>query len=61
MNLSGWGNQPIVETRLERYRDPADAVKRVKAEPELVVRGNGRSYGDPALSLACVLLMPATT
>ncbi len=55
MNLSGWGNQPIVETRLERYRDPADAVKRVKAEPELVVRGNGRSYGDPALSLACVL------
>jgi FAD/FMN-containing dehydrogenase len=55
LNLSGWGNQPVVETRLERYRDPADAVTRVRAEPELVVRGNGRSYGDSAVSSACVL------
>ena len=36
-------------------RDPADAARALAAEAALIARGNGRAYGDAALSRHCVL------
>ncbi|MEO5365432.1 MAG: FAD-binding oxidoreductase [Magnetococcus sp. WYHC-3] len=55
MRLSGWGQQPEVETRILPWRNPEDAARLVRRHTRLIPRGNGRAYGDAALSAAAVL------
>jgi decaprenylphospho-beta-D-ribofuranose 2-oxidase len=47
--LSGWGRNPVAEGRVRTARSEAD-VAEAMAEGPLIARGNGRSYGDPAMS-----------
>lgn len=49
MKLSGWGRYPVVDCQVHRPRDTA-AVSRAIMETGAIARGNGRSYGDSALS-----------
>lgn len=49
MILSGWGRYPKLECRVTRPRSEAD-LRALVAEGALIARGNGRSYGDAALS-----------
>ena len=55
--LSGWGNYPRAETRLLTARGRDEARAAVSSEASLIARGNGRSYGDAALSRDAVLSM----
>ncbi|WP_237708152.1 FAD-binding protein [Oceanicola sp. S124] len=57
--LSGWGRYPkIAPDTLTRPRSDA-AVAEAMAKGPLIARGNGRSYGDAALSEGQVLDMTA--
>lgn len=57
--LSGWGRYPrVAPAQLSRPRSDA-AVTRALTDAPLIARGNGRSYGDAALSPAHVLDMTA--
>ncbi len=50
MKLSGWGRYPRAECRLRGPRSEAELAALV-AEGRLIARGNGRGYGDSAMSL----------
>ncbi len=50
MKLSGWGRFPQVETRLAAPRDVTALRRLVTADTPVIARGNGRSYGDSAVS-----------
>ena len=50
MKLSGWGNYPRVECRLLEFHDAAALRQLVAADFPLILRGNGRAYGDAALN-----------
>jgi FAD/FMN-containing dehydrogenase len=54
--LAGWGRTPVAEVRLRTARSDAD-VARAMAEGPLIARGNGRSYGDTAMSPGVTLAM----
>ncbi len=54
--LTGWGRTPLAETRLLTARSEGD-VARALAEGPLIARGNGRSYGDPAIGPGLTLSM----
>jgi FAD/FMN-containing dehydrogenase len=54
--LSGWGRTPVAEGRVRTARSEAD-VAEAMAEGPLIARGNGRSYGDPAMSPGLTLRM----
>ncbi|WP_126976532.1 FAD-binding oxidoreductase [Frigidibacter oleivorans] len=49
MNLSGWGRFPQVDSRVLRPRTP-EAVADALAGGRAIPRGNGRAYGDAAVS-----------
>ncbi|EYD76138.1 putative oxidoreductase [Rubellimicrobium mesophilum DSM 19309] len=49
MMLSGWGRFPRQECRTSRPRDEAE-LRAALAQGGAIARGNGRSYGDSALS-----------
>ncbi|WP_420583938.1 FAD-binding protein [Ruegeria sp.] len=50
MKVSGWGRYPVVETNIFAPRTE-DALRELIAEhPSLIARGNGRAYGDSAVS-----------
>jgi decaprenylphospho-beta-D-ribofuranose 2-oxidase len=49
MNLSGWGRYPRCECSIARPRSEDD-VRTLVARGDLIARGNGRAYGDSALS-----------
>jgi decaprenylphospho-beta-D-ribofuranose 2-oxidase len=50
MKLSGWGRFPVLETKVETPRTE-EALRAVLASGSpLIARGNGRSYGDSAVS-----------
>lgn len=51
-SLSGWGRFPVLDVHLYRpeKRNALTAVVRDAAEPSLIARGLGRSYGDAALN-----------
>lgn len=56
MKLSGWGRFPSVDCMVHAPRDEGDLVARVVAG-EAIARGNGRAYGDSALSAANTVSM----
>lgn len=49
MKLAGWGRFPIVEAESVAPRDETDLTERVR-RGAAIARGNGRSYGDSAIS-----------
>ncbi len=49
MKLSGWGNFPVVDCQLSRPRNEEELANAVMAS-RAIARGNGRAYGDSALS-----------
>ncbi len=50
MMLSGWGRFPRTDCRVLAPRDRAELRTTLLSEPSVIVRGNGRSYGDPAMN-----------
>lgn len=50
MMLSGWGRYPKADCRVLAPRGEAELRAALAAESSLIARGNGRSYGDPALN-----------
>ncbi|PWK58085.1 FAD-binding oxidoreductase [Roseicyclus mahoneyensis] len=54
--LSGWGRFRPVEARVARARDASDVVAALAQGP-LIARGNGRAYGDSAVSPGLTLDM----
>ncbi len=50
MKLAGWGRFPRQDCRVTMPRSEADLRARI-AEGALIARGNGRAYGDSALSV----------
>lgn len=57
MKLSGWGRYPILNARTLRPRSVEELRHTVVSEPHLIARGNGRSYGDSAISTAATVDM----
>ncbi|MEM7689273.1 MAG: FAD-binding oxidoreductase [Pseudomonadota bacterium] len=47
--VHGWGRFPVVETHVERPRTLSTLTRSVDAADSMIVRGNGRSYGDASL------------
>ncbi len=54
--LAGWGRTPVAECSVKVARSPEDVADALSQAP-LIARGNGRSYGDPALSTGLTLDM----
>ncbi|MGH7015326.1 MAG: FAD-binding oxidoreductase [Stellaceae bacterium] len=57
MMLAGWSRYPRAECCVIAARSRAEAVGAVAAEPSLIARGNGRSYGDSSLNPEATLDM----
>lgn len=55
--LSGWGRYPRAECQVFAARGAAELRAALAENPNLIVRGNGRSYGDAALNPRATLLM----
>ncbi|MEM8580621.1 MAG: FAD-binding oxidoreductase [Pseudomonadota bacterium] len=49
MILGGWGRFPIVDTQVETPRSLGE-LKNILARGPVIARGNGRAYGDSAVS-----------
>lgn len=50
MKLSGWGRYPIIESNALPFSDTEKLKDSLKSTAPLIAFGNGRSYGDSALS-----------
>ena len=48
--LSGWGRHPVVDCKMAHLREREDIPALLRRNGTLIVRGNGRSYGDAALN-----------
>jgi FAD/FMN-containing dehydrogenase len=57
VRLAGWGNYPTLDCRTVELPRGPEALVQLAAEASLIARGNGRSYGDAALSRAATILM----
>ena len=55
--LAGWGRFRPVETRVARMRDERDVAAALSGGTALIARGNGRAYGDSAVSPGLTLDM----
>ena len=58
MELSSWGNYPRVEAERVAFRGTDTLRTALDERAELIARGNGRSYGDSALSDTVVDVRP---
>lgn len=47
--ISGWGRFPFAHARVLRPANEAELLQALKANPGILARGNGRSYGDSSL------------
>lgn len=50
MIISGWGNYPKLDAKILSFREDQQLLNLYQKLPQFIVRGNGRSYGDSALS-----------
>lgn len=50
MKLSGWGRHPIIESIALPFSSADQLKQHIKNEEAVIAYGNGRSYGDAALS-----------
>jgi FAD/FMN-containing dehydrogenase len=50
VELSGWGRHPRSDCAVIEARGPEDVLAAIGGTETLIARGNGRSYGDPALN-----------
>jgi len=57
MKLSGWGRYPVLEAQVHAPRSLEALSALVRSEPELIARGNGRSYGDSAINHKATIAM----
>lgn len=48
--LKNWGNFPVVEKEMKSEESSAGMIEYVRNHHEIIARGNGRCYGDAALS-----------
>jgi decaprenylphospho-beta-D-ribofuranose 2-oxidase len=53
--LSGWGRHPRSDCAVIEARGTDDVLAAIAGDTTLIARGNGRSYGDPALNPAGTL------
>ena len=56
MKLSGWGRYPVIDAQVTAPRSDDDVLKLVQ-QGSAIARGNGRSYGDSAVSSANTIHM----
>lgn len=52
--LSGWGRYPVIEGNLIPTRSIQSIAQHIAQDQTLIVRGNGRSYGDSALASSMI-------
>lgn len=50
MKISGWGNYPVIESKVKYLRDYEDGLSYLENHNDFIPMGLGRSYGDTALS-----------
>lgn len=50
MNIRGWGNYPKIKSRLFDFNPTTNLKNIINKYSPIIPRGNGRSYGDSALS-----------
>ncbi len=55
--ISGWGRFPLTDCQITSPAPAADISAFVAATPNLIARGNGRSYGDASLNAGATLDM----
>nr|WP_275715854.1 FAD-binding oxidoreductase [Sulfurimonas sp. SAG-AH-194-L11] len=58
MSLQSWGMYPKVENEVVKFTSQAELKEQVNTADELIAYGNGRSYGDSALSSTLVHTKP---
>lgn len=58
MSLLSWGNYPKVENSVYKFDNQETLEKVIRKHDELIAYGNGRSYGDSALSENLIYVKP---
>jgi len=56
MKLSGWGRYPVIDAQVAAPRSTEDVLKLVQ-QGSAIARGNGRAYGDSAVSASNTIHM----
>ncbi len=56
--VSGWGNYPVTESRVSRFQSETSLQNYIRETDEFIPFGNGRSYGDSALSANILKINP---
>lgn len=59
MNISGWGNFPVIKSNILTYNSNSELREIIDTHNELIPFGNGRSYGDSALNKNIICTKPS--
>ena len=59
MKISGWGRYPVIDSEIYEYRTDKQPFDSIDGGKPLIAFGNGRSYGDSALSEKVLRMRPA--
>ena len=58
MSITSWGNYPVVDSQSLNYTGSTQLKDILSTYTDLIARGNGRSYGDSALSKNIIHVKP---